>query len=303
PPVAPTQINTPAAWHEYADPAGAFTLLYPDTWKIASQLANRVTFSFQPNGVANVDVTGTADATEGLRDALSSAEGMARYAVADQAGSYVIGSIEKGAWAWEPEGNYALLNVNDYGLSVQWLYVAIPRDKSHAVLAKVALVNGQVTQEQRETLGKILASVQPAGIATPAPQAQATAPPAQAPTQAPPTQAPTAPALPQPTQAPTAPAQPKGTPQVTTNQSVNLRSGPGTRYMVKAITQPGQKYDLVGQNQEGTWYQLCCVAGEKLWISKLVAILAGDATSIPVVEAPANPTTAPAAEATPTPGP
>jgi hypothetical protein len=55
---------------------------------------------------------------------------------------------------------------------------------------------------------------------------------------------------------------------------------------VLAVTQPGQKYDLVGRNQDGTWYQICCVAGQKLWVSAAVILITGDATSIPVVEAP-----------------
>jgi hypothetical protein len=298
-------VSTPAAWHEYGNPAGSFTLLYPDTWKIASQLVNRVTFSFQPNGVANVDVIETADAPGGLRDALGSADAIARYAMEDQAGRYVVGTVEKGPWTGDSKGYFALLDVNDYGLAVQWLYVAIPRGDTHAVLAKVALVNGKVTQEQRETLRKILSSIQPTGAATPAPQVQATAES----TQAPPAQAEPAPTQPQPTQ----PAQPQPTkaaqaapgapPKVKTDQSVNLRIGPGTSYMAKTVTQPGLEYDLVGQNQDGAWYQICCVAGEKLWVSKLVVIISGDTAAVPVVEAPLNAApvpTAPAAEETPT---
>lgn len=86
--------------------------------------------------------------------------------------------------------------------------------------------------------------------------------------------------------------------------SINLRSGPGTNYDVAGGGTQGQKLVVEGRNEAGDWYEACCVEGQDVWVASFLVDLAGDASSLPVVQnIPSTPMPAPTSipVATPTP--
>ncbi len=75
--------------------------------------------------------------------------------------------------------------------------------------------------------------------------------------------------------------------------ALNVRGGPGTNYQVIGALQSGDSVAVTGRDDASTWYQVTLSDGQTGWISAAFAHLNADATSVPVVQAPAAP--APAA--------
>lgn len=112
-------------------------------------------------------------------------------------------------------------------------------------------------------------SPSPAASATPSPSPTDTATPATAPQD---TETPTPePVSPSPTAWPTSPeaTSPRlvGLNAEVAVEAVNVRAGPGTTYPVLAVAHMGEHFAVFGRNDEGTWLQICCVEGERAWVS------------------------------------
>lgn len=96
---------------------------------------------------------------------------------------------------------------------------------------------------------------------------------------------------------------------------VNVRSGPGTDFDVVAQAPQGARLDLVGRNEAGDWWQVCCVDGQRGWITDELIAKEGPveqvelspdlptATPIPSPTPTSAPTPAATATATPEPSP
>jgi uncharacterized protein YgiM (DUF1202 family) len=73
--------------------------------------------------------------------------------------------------------------------------------------------------------------------------------------------------------------------------ALNLRSGPGTSYTVVGLLRMGDVATVTGRNPAGDWYQVRLSDGRAGWVSSLkeYVALSGDASTLPVVAAPAPP--------------
>ncbi len=94
-----------------------------------------------------------------------------------------------------------------------------------------------------------------------------------------------------------------------TQDGINVRTGPGTNYGIGGNVSTGAVFDIIAKNAAGDWWQVCCVAGEPVWVFAQLATVA-NAESVPVaanipepVAAAPAPTAAPAAPAAPAPEP
>lgn len=93
-----------------------------------------------------------------------------------------------------------------------------------------------------------------------------------------------------------------------TQQGINVRTGPGTNYNVGGTANTGDAFDIIGRNDVGDWWQVCCLAGEPVWVFNALATVE-NAANVPVAAAPAAPVAvapapvAPVAEATAAPAP
>ncbi len=71
-------------------------------------------------------------------------------------------------------------------------------------------------------------------------------------------------------------------PFVTTTAYVNLRDGPGIDYPLAQLIPPGRQLGIIGRTAASDWWQVCCWGGQPGWLSQVVTVLSGDATSVPV---------------------
>lgn len=85
-----------------------------------------------------------------------------------------------------------------------------------------------------------------------------------------------------------------------TQQGINVRTGPGTSYGVGGTANTGDAFDIIGKNQAGDWWQVCCVAGEPVWVFNALATVENVA-NVPVAAAPAAPVAAAPVAAAPAP--
>ena len=84
-----------------------------------------------------------------------------------------------------------------------------------------------------------------------------------------------------------------GGPVATISGNSNLRKGPGTNYAVAAQGKAGQSLSIVGRMADGSWFEVCCIAGQSVWVSKGVVTTTGDVNNVPVSNnIPAPPPTA-----------
>jgi hypothetical protein len=74
----------------------------------------------------------------------------------------------------------------------------------------------------------------------------------------------------------------------------NCRKGPGTNYDKTGSFAAGSYVTLVGHNTDNTWW-LVLNGSSNCWISGVTGHTTGNLSSIPLVEAPPTPTTAPSA--------
>jgi uncharacterized protein YraI len=96
------------------------------------------------------------------------------------------------------------------------------------------------------------------------------------------------------------------------NPRVNVRSGPGIDFAAVGQAQQGARLEIIGRDEAGDWWQVCCVNGQKGWISDELVSREGPvervalSPDLPTPTPPAQPTAAaPAASgatATPTAG-
>jgi Tol biopolymer transport system component/uncharacterized protein YraI len=70
---------------------------------------------------------------------------------------------------------------------------------------------------------------------------------------------------------------------------LNFRQGPGTGYAVIDVLEAGDGGTITGKNAAGSWYQVSLSDGRTGWVSSSLVMLTGDASSVPVVAAPAAP--------------
>lgn len=112
---------------------------------------------------------------------------------------------------------------------------------------------------------------------------------------------PTAPeAAPTDTPQPSATAAPvrptAGVVTATTTDNVRLRAGPGTKYGVLTTIASGTELTAVGRNSDNSWIQVQVPGKSDLgWVSADFVTIAGDVTSLPVVQS--QPTAAPTKKA------
>ncbi len=83
---------------------------------------------------------------------------------------------------------------------------------------------------------------------------------------------------------------------VVRNPRVNVRSGPGTNFAAVGQAQQGARLEIVGRNQAGDWWQVCCVNGQKGWISDELVRREGPVERVAL--SPDLPTPTPAAQPT-----
>ena len=77
--------------------------------------------------------------------------------------------------------------------------------------------------------------------------------------------------------------------------ALNLRQGPGTGYTIVDVLRSGDVATITGRDAAGAWYQVKLADGRSGWVNGSYVQLSGDATGVPVVQAP----TAPARSAVP----
>lgn len=100
-----------------------------------------------------------------------------------------------------------------------------------------------------------------------------------------------------PSPTPTATPRPKPV-AVVLNPRVNVRSGPGTDFDVVAQAPQGARLDLVGRNEAGDWWQVCCVNGQRGWITDELIAKEGPVEQVEL--SPDLPTATPIPSPTPT---
>ena len=89
---------------------------------------------------------------------------------------------------------------------------------------------------------------------------------------------------------------------VIVHSDVNVREGPGTAYPRLGTVTKGTVLKIVGKNSTGGWWQVCCVTGQRVWISGQLVDVEGNTDGIEVaVNIPSLPPT-PTALPPPTPG-
>jgi LPXTG-site transpeptidase (sortase) family protein len=77
-----------------------------------------------------------------------------------------------------------------------------------------------------------------------------------------------------------------------TARALNMREGPGMGYSRTSVVQQGYRMTVVGRNAEGTWLQVCCVDGEKGWLSAIYVDLSQEVDGVVTsVDAPGPPAT------------
>jgi uncharacterized protein YraI len=266
-------VVIPPNWKDYEDPTGTFRLSFPPEWRVLGQNVNKVVFEFdQPYGVAYVELTeglGASVAKVGDQEAL---DALASIAMADENRSgMLVKSVTKGVWPFQPTGNFVLLNTETQNpkLLTQRLDVACPLDGKLAIVSRMKRVLSELKDGDKETLGKVIASVLPRGWDIGS--------------------SPIIVVRPTPT--------PLGTPQVSAETAVNFRAGPGTVFPVVGTAKPGQTYPILGRNTDGTWLQVCCVDGKPIWVAATVVKIAGDTKTVAVAQniptPPPSPTPAP----------
>jgi uncharacterized protein YraI len=88
------------------------------------------------------------------------------------------------------------------------------------------------------------------------------------------------------------------------SNSINLRSGPGTGFGIAGQGTQGQRLVVVGRNEAADWYEVCCIAGNNVWVAAFLVDLSGDLSSVAVSQnIPATPTPGPTAVPPATPVP
>ena len=188
--------------------------------------------------------------------------------------------------------------------TTQWVTMLAERYITEAGDDDVARQLGLLAQAMGSGSGRVAHYLAPP---TPIPTATPTAEPT--PTPPPPTPTPEVPTptpaaeLPTPTpNPPTSTSDPPTStpipkPQVVVKSNVNVRSGPGTAYPRLGTLEAGQQFDIVGRNQAGDWWQICCLAGERAWVTASLVDTAGPTDTVSVA------TDIPPLPATPTPSP
>jgi len=86
-----------------------------------------------------------------------------------------------------------------------------------------------------------------------------------------------------------------------TQDAINVRTGPGTNYGIGGNASTGEVFDIIAKNAAGDWWQVCCVAGEPVWIFSQLATVS-NVESVPVaanIPEPVAAALAPAAPAAP----
>jgi hypothetical protein len=76
-----------------------------------------------------------------------------------------------------------------------------------------------------------------------------------------------------------------------TGGSINVRRGPDTSYAVVGNLSGSQTAPVIGRLSNSAWYQIS-YNGQAAWVGSTVVTLVGNCGSVPVVQAPALPTTA-----------
>ena len=77
--------------------------------------------------------------------------------------------------------------------------------------------------------------------------------------------------------------------------SIFLRSGPGTNYDKLGSEPAGYVAPVTGRSEDGKWYQIAYGARNRVWVSADWVYVASGTDGIPIVQAPATPTTMPTA--------
>ena len=83
-------------------------------------------------------------------------------------------------------------------------------------------------------------------------------------------------------------ATPTATPAISaevTAASLNVRAGPGTSFSRLGIVRRGQRLTVLARNAEGTWLHICCVDGQRGWISAAYVKLSQPLEVIPIATA------------------
>lgn len=102
---------------------------------------------------------------------------------------------------------------------------------------------------------------------------------------------------PSPTPTPT-PTPTSATYAEVTVPALNVRAGPGTNFPRLGLVRRGQRLTVLARNPEATWLLICCLDGQRGWISSAYVKL-----SQPVEAVPAATVTPPTSVSTPTPPP
>jgi uncharacterized protein YraI len=71
-----------------------------------------------------------------------------------------------------------------------------------------------------------------------------------------------------------------------TVDALNMRQGPGTGYAIVDVLRSGDTATVTGRDATGTWYQVKLADGRSGWVNGSYVQLSGDATGVPVVQAP-----------------
>jgi hypothetical protein len=69
---------------------------------------------------------------------------------------------------------------------------------------------------------------------------------------------------------------------VVRSQNINVRTGPGLEFEVLSTAARGQTFAVIGRNADQTWWHVCCVDGQRGWVSDSVVTVQGDRGAVPV---------------------
>ncbi len=71
-----------------------------------------------------------------------------------------------------------------------------------------------------------------------------------------------------------------------TADALNARSGPGLSFTRVGTLAAGQRVEVVGKSANGAWLQVCCVAGQKVWVTNNpeYVTLSGSLAAVPVAQ-------------------
>jgi hypothetical protein len=163
-------------------------------------------------------------------------------------------------------------------------------DRNVAVLTSAAQTIDTNSMQLTMMAQSVLLTSQAQTLAAPLPTQPAatqpveTQPPAQ-------TEPPPAQTEPPATLAPTGAPLPPQLPKISANVETNCRAGPSPQYPSVSVLMVGQQSVVLGANPEHTWWQIenPRKPGTKCWVWGSTTVVAGDASSVPVVEPPPLP--------------